>query len=146
MPDPKELKRIDGLFDLASTRSRPFLDQCSETKYLAVRDYDRASVETLKLAKQTLKFAGANSPNLTTDFSDIKSAVKTGQLDANLFDALSKLRSKYIEEVLRPAVKTYLSNEDLKTSDLDSYYEIALRIDGLLEVVQFLKRIKPDLF
>jgi hypothetical protein len=146
MPDPKELKRIDGLFNLASTRSRPFLDQCSETKYLAVKDYNLATDQTLKLAMQTIKFAGVNSPSLTRDLSEIGSAVKAGQLDANLIDALSNLRTKYIERVLRPAVKKYLSNEDLKTSDLDSYYESALRIDGLLEVVQFLKRIRPDLF
>ncbi|MFW9768703.1 MAG: hypothetical protein ACFFF9_09680 [Candidatus Thorarchaeota archaeon] len=146
MPDPKELKRIDGLFNLASARSRPFLDQCSEAKYLAVRDYNRAADETLKLAMQTLKFAGANSPALTGEFSEIRSAVKAGQLDTDFIKQLSTLRTKYIKQVLRPAVKTYLSNEDFKTSDLDSYYESALRIDGLLEVVQFLKRIRPDSF
>ena len=146
MSDPKELKRIDGLFNLASARSRPFLDQCSETKYLAVRDYKRATDETLKLANQTLKFADAKYPTLTSDLSEIKSAVKAGQLDASFIDALSNLRTKYIEQVLRPAVRTYLKNEELKTSDLDSYYESALRINGLLEVVKFLKRIRPHLF
>jgi hypothetical protein len=146
MPEPEELKRIDGLFNLASTKSRPFLDQCSETKYLAVRDYSRATDKTLKLAMQTLKYAGANSPTLTRDLSEIKAVLKAGQLDANLIDVLSRFRTKYIEQVLRPAVKTYLTNEELKTSDLDLYYESALRIDGLLELVQFLKRIRPDLF
>jgi len=149
MPDAKELERIDGLFDLASSRSRPFLDQCSEAKYLAVRDFNRATDETMKLAMRTLKSADTSfvsSPSLTRTLSQLKTAVKSGQLDANLIDTLSRFRNSYIMQVLRPAVKTYLSNKDLKTTYLDSYYESALRIDGLLEVFQFLSRIRPNSF
>lgn len=148
MPDPRELERLGGLFNLASERNRPFLDRCSETKYLAMNDYSRATNEALKLAKQTLNstrldFGSGTSfdGNLTT----IRNAVESGQLDGKLVKALTKLRSNYLRYVLRPAVQTYLTNDKLKTSDLETLYESALRIDGLLEVVQFLKRVKPAL-
>ncbi len=149
MPDQKELERLGGLFNLASVQSRPFLDRCSETKYLAVRDFNRARIETLKLTEQTLISTGTaieSSANLKKHLSVIKDAVESGQLDGNLVQALSNLRTSYLEQVLRPAIRKYLTNEDLKTSDLEMLYHNALRIDGLLEVVQFLKRIKPTLF
>ena len=48
-----------------------------------------------------------------------------------------------LEKVLRPAVKTYLDNDELKPTAIQLLYNDALKIDGLLEVVQFLKKIEP---
>ncbi len=149
MPASKEIERLGGLFNLASERNRPFLDRCSETKYLAMSDFSRARDEALKLAQQTLKSTTSylgSSTNFDGHLTAIRNAVETGQLDGNLVQALSNLRTNYLKYVLRPAVQTYLTNEDLKTSDLEMLYESALRIDGLLEVVQFLKRVRPALF
>jgi hypothetical protein len=148
MPAPKELERVGGLFNLASDRSRPFLDRCSETKYLAVRDYSRASRLTVELAKQTLK--EANSGLTSHDdckryLVTLRRAVESGQLDTSIIHTLEKLRSKYLEKVLRPAVRTYLQNDDLKPTEIETLYKDALRIEGLLEVVQFLKKVEPVL-
>ena len=148
MPAPKELERLGGLFNLASERNRPFLDRCSETKYLAVRDYRQATSVTIDLAKQTLQEANAGLTG-RVDFkrylSTLQSAVESGQIDANVIRALESLRSKYLEKVLRPAVRSYLEDDKRKTSEIELLYKDALRIDGLLEVIQFLKKIEPVL-
>lgn len=149
MPDQKELEKIGGLFNLASIQNRPFLDKCSETKYLAVRDYDRAADETLKLAKQAIKSTlciQKNCASLSKDITTIRKAIDLGKIDSDFIDALANFRSGYLEHVLRPVVQTYLSNEEHMTSELEEYYTCALRIEGLLGVVQFLKRVKPVLF
>ena len=146
MPAPKELERLGGLFSLASGKNRPFLDRCSETKYLAVRDYTRATSVTVELAKQTLKEANSGLTGQTDCkkyLTKLQSAVESGQLDTSVIHALEKLRSKYLEKVLRPAVRTYLKNKEMKTTEIELLYNDALRIDGLLEVVQFLKKVEP---
>lgn len=146
MPAPKELERLGGLFSLSSDKSRPFLDRCSETKYLAVRDYSRATSVTMELAKQTLKEANSGLTSRTDCkryLATLQSAVESGQLDTSVIHALEKLRSKYLEKVLRPAVRTYLENDELKATEVEILYNDALRIDGLLEVVQFLKKVEP---
>jgi hypothetical protein len=148
MPAPKELERLGGLFNLASERNRPFLDRCSETKYLAVRDYRQATSVTVELAKQTLQEANAGLTG-RADFKryldTLQSALESGQIDGSVIRALENLRSKYLEKVLRPAVRTYLVDDKLKTSEIELLYKDALRIDGLLEVVQFLKKVEPVL-
>ncbi|MFX1560477.1 MAG: hypothetical protein ACFFBL_07800 [Promethearchaeota archaeon] len=148
MPAPKELERLGGLLNITSDKSRPFLDRCSETKYLAVMDYNQATSLTVELARQTLR--GANSAlNNRTDckrhLAILRSTVELGQLDAGLLQALEKLRSKYLEKVLRPAIRAYLEGEDSKVNEIETLYNDALRIEGLLGVVQFLKKIEPVL-
>ncbi|MBY8997073.1 MAG: hypothetical protein KGD60_05030 [Candidatus Thorarchaeota archaeon] len=146
MPAPKELERLGGLFNLASESSRPFLDRCSETKYLAIRDYSQASSVTVELAKQSLKenFSGlTNHADCKKCLATLQSAVELGQLDTRVITALEKLRSKYLEKVLSPAVRTYLKNDELKTTEIELLYNDALKIDGLLEVIQFLKKVEP---
>ena len=147
MPAPKELERLGGLFDLASDKNRPFLDRCSETKYLAVMDFKRASNITVELTKQTLKEANSGLTR-RNDFRShlltLQKAVESGQIDTGVISALEKLRSKYLQKVLRPAVRSYLENDDLKTTEIEKLYDEALRIEGLLEVVQFLKKVEPD--
>ena len=146
MPAPKELERLGNLFNLASEKSRPFLDRCSNTKYLAVKDYSLATTVTLELTKQTLKEA---NPNLTDHedckryISALRSAVESGQMDSSVVYSLQKLRSKYLEKVLRPAVRTYFRDDKLKAAEIELLYNDALRIEGLLEVVQFLRKVKP---
>jgi hypothetical protein len=146
MPVPKELERIGGLFKLASERSRPFLDRCSETKYLAVRDYNSATSITFELTRQTLKEANSvliNRTDCKKYLGTLQRAVESGQLDTSVISALENLRSKYLEKVLSPAVKSYLEDNELKLTEIELLYNDALRIEGLLEVVQFLKKIEP---
>ena len=145
MPAPKELERLGGLFKLASNKNRPFLSRCAETKYLAVRDYDRATNLTFELARQTLSEA---NPGLRghVDCRDylaiIQSAVESGQLDSDFIIALKKLRTQYLQKVLRPAVKDYLNKGESEPTEIEKLYNDALRIEGLLEVVQFLKKLE----
>ena len=54
MPTPKEFERLGGLFDTASNQSKSFLKKCSQTKFLAVSDYYRASDQYVELAKRAL--------------------------------------------------------------------------------------------
>ena len=148
MPAPKELERLGGLFNLSSDKSRPFLDRCSETKYLAVRDYSQATNLTVELAKQTLSEANSGLTNRTDCkryLITLRTAVESGQLDASVVLALERLRSKYHEKVLRPAVRAYLESDDLKATEIETLYNDALRIEGLLEVIQFLKKVEPVL-
>ena len=141
MPAPKELEKLGGLFDTVTGRSKPFLDRCAQTKFLAVEDYNKAADEFVRLAKQTLNVddTGVNSTCLAT----AKSAVESGQLDHSLIEALSKLRTSYLESVLRPAVKSYLNTGEKTLSDIEKVYANAVQLDGLLEVVQFLSRVQP---
>ncbi|MFW9805326.1 MAG: hypothetical protein ACFFFK_01195 [Candidatus Thorarchaeota archaeon] len=146
MPGQKELERIGGLFSLASEKHRPFLDRCSETKYLAVRDYSQATSITLELARQTLKEANRGllgQDDFKKYINVLQNALESGHLDSGLIQSLENLRSKYLEKVLRPAIRTYLEDDKRKTSEIESLYTDALRIDGLLEVVQFLKKVEP---
>ena len=146
MPAPKELERLSGLFSLASDTSRPFLERCSETKYMAVRDYNRATSVTVELAKQTLREANSgltSHVDCKRYFVSVGRAIESGQIDTRVIHTLEKLRSTYLEKVLKPAVRTYLEDDQLKTTEIERLYNDALRIEGILEVVQFLKKVKP---
>lgn len=146
MPAPEELERLGGLFKLASESSRPFLDRCSETKYLAVRNFSEATSITVELARQTLMESNSgltSRADCKRHLATLQNAVELGQLDTRVITALEKLRSKYLEKVLRPAMRTYLNNDDLKLTAIELLYNDALKIDGLLEVIQFLKKVEP---
>ena len=145
MPAPKELERLGGLFKLASDKNRPFLNRCAETKYLAVRDYDGATNLTFELARQTLSEANAGlrgHSDCRNYLAIIRSAVESGQLDSDFIVALKKLRTQYLQKVLRPALKDYLNKGESESTEIEKLYNDALRIGGLLEVVQFLKKLE----
>ncbi|MHA2188438.1 MAG: hypothetical protein ACW99V_09385, partial [Candidatus Thorarchaeota archaeon] len=56
--------------------------------------------------------------------------------------ALQRFRSTYLHEVLKPAVKSYFDSGMKPKKELAKLYENALRIDGLLELIQFLGKVK----
>lgn len=145
MAAPKELERLGGLFKLASDKNRPFLKRCAETKYLAVKDYQGATNRTFKLARQTLSEANAGLTghvDCKGYLAIIRSAVESGQLNSEFIGALKKLRAQYLQKVLRPAIENYLSSRETEFTEVEMLYNDALRIEGLLEVVQFLKRLE----
>ncbi|MFW9802203.1 MAG: hypothetical protein ACFFFC_06100 [Candidatus Thorarchaeota archaeon] len=43
MKKPREFQTLSGLFGSVTDRTRPFLSRCSETKYLAVTDFSKAT-------------------------------------------------------------------------------------------------------
>ncbi|MDH4214103.1 MAG: hypothetical protein OEV85_09300 [Candidatus Thorarchaeota archaeon] len=145
MPEPSEIERVGSLFSSISDQSKPFLDKCSKTKFLAVSDYNRAADEYVKLARQTLSNKGLGLPNgndCQGCLSNVKSALETYQLDTGLLSALEDLRSTYLESMLKPAFKRYLQSESYTKADIEHLYMNALKIDSLIELIQFMKRIE----
>jgi hypothetical protein len=145
MPEPKEIERVGRLFSTLSNRSKPFLEKCSKTKFLAVNDYNRAANEYVKLAKKTLSNKGLgleNGNDCQGCISNVRDSLDSFQMDASLLKALEELRSTYLENMLKPAVKRYLQSENSTKTDIEQFYMNALKIDSLIEVVQFMKRIE----
>lgn len=144
MSDPKELERIGNLFNAATNVSKSFLDKCTQTKFLAVKDYYKAEDEYIKLAEKTLcgKDLGiAANDDCYGCLSNVKSELESGQLDSRLVDALENLRASYLASVLRPAVKQYIYNDTRTESRLKKLYTNALKIENLLEVFQFMNKV-----
>jgi hypothetical protein len=145
MPEPKEIERVGSLFKSLSNRSKPFLEKCSQTKFLAVNDYNRASDEYVKLVRKTLNNKGlglANGNDCQGCLSNVISSLNTFHTDTGLLNALEDLRSTYLESMLKPALKQYLQSENYTKSDIERLYINALKIDSLIEVIQFMKRIE----
>ncbi|NHJ14718.1 MAG: hypothetical protein EAX95_13645 [Candidatus Thorarchaeota archaeon] len=146
MPAPKELEKLGGLFEQASDRSRPFLEKCSETKYLAITDYPKAADQYIVLAKYTLEEQAARyeaKRKCNLQMAAVKTALESGQLGPELVIALRNFKQSFFDGVLRPAVRGYLANE-ISKAEVESVYESAIRIDSLLEAVQFLGRVQKS--
>lgn len=142
----KEIERIGNLFDVASDLSQSFLEKCAETKYLALKDYYRAEDEYIKLAEKTLSVKGlgiTDKDDCCSYLYSVKSQLESGQLNEGLIDALEALRGKYLEFVLRPAVRQYMQNDEYNKRELKKLYSNAMKIDNLLEVVQFMNKVQP---
>jgi hypothetical protein len=145
MPEPREIERVDSLFSTISDRSKPFLEECSKTKFLAVRNYNRATDEYVRLVRQTLSNKGlglANGNDCQGCLSNVISSLDSYQLDKGLLDALEDLRSTFLERMLKPAFKQYLQSDSYDKADIEKLYLNALKIDNLIEVIQFLRRIE----
>jgi hypothetical protein len=144
MNKKKSLDKIGGLLEKVAAKSVPFLDQCSETKLLAYSDIGEAHEKYRVLAKQA--FAGSEDilssrPNCRHGIKSVQSALKRKNLSPDLVTALSELRTSYLEEILRPAVRGYLSNGKAGRVNIEDLYEKVFRLDGLIEVGQFFKRV-----
>ncbi|MGY5879825.1 MAG: hypothetical protein RTV31_06220 [Candidatus Thorarchaeota archaeon] len=145
MSNPKELERIGNLFKAATNLSKTFLDECSKTKFLAVKDYYRAEDRYIKLAEKTLSVKSlgiAGKDDCFGCLSSVKSELESGQLDSGLVDALEDLRATYLENILRPAVKQYIHNDSTNNQGLKKLYTNALKIENLLEVIQFMNKVQ----
>jgi len=144
MSNPKELERIGNLFNASTNLSKTFLDKCSKTKFLAVKHYYQAEDEYIKLAEKTLSVKSlgiAAKDDCYGCLSNVKSELESGQLDSGLIDALENLRATYLENILRPAVKQYIHNDTTNNRGLKKLYTNALKIENLLEVVQFMNKV-----
>jgi hypothetical protein len=145
MSDPNELERIGNLFDVATNVSETFLEECSKTKFLAVNDYYKAEDEYIKLAEKILcekKLGIVANDDCIGRLSNVKSELESGQLDSRLIDALESLRVAYLESVLRPAVMDYIHNDRINDRGLKKVYTNALKIENLLEVIQFMNKVQ----
>jgi uncharacterized UBP type Zn finger protein len=145
MPEPKEIEIVSSLFNTISNRRKPFLEECSKTKFLAVSDYNRATDEYIKLVRQTLSNKGlglTNGNDCQGCISNVISSLESYELDKGLLDALEDLKSTYLERMLKPAFKQYLQNDSYAKADIEKLYMNALKIDSLIEVIQFMKRVE----
>ncbi|MFX0055476.1 MAG: hypothetical protein ACFFAX_10850 [Promethearchaeota archaeon] len=144
MKTPRELETLSGLFGSVTHRTRPFLNQCSETKYLAVTDFNKATDQYFSLARQALEEPRKKhviSKKCREQYLAVKNALRSGQLGSELVEALECLRRAFVQDVLRPAMKQYMTS--LKSSEwIEKLYETVLQIDGLLEVVQFFRKVQ----
>jgi hypothetical protein len=141
----REIERVGSLFSAISDRSKPFLEKCSKTKFLAVNDYPSAADEYMKLVRETLSNRGlglADGNDCQGCLSNVRNALDTYQLNADLVDALQDLRSTYLESMLKPAFKEYIQSDTYTKEDIEKLYMNALKIDSLIEVIQFMKRIE----
>lgn len=141
---PKDLETLSGLFGSVTNRTRPFLNRCSETKYLAVTDFNRATDQYFILAKQALERPEkklVSAKKCREQYHAVKSALASGQLGPELVDALQCLRRTYVESILKPAMKEYMSSS-VTSERVENLYEFVLQIDGLLEVVQFFGKVQ----
>ena len=144
MKDRESLDKIGGLLESVAAKSVPFLDKCSETKLLAYSDISQAHTQYRNLAKQA--FSGSESildsgPNCRNGFKKVQSALQGKEMTPELVNALNNLRRSYMEEILRPAVRGYLSGKAKSRRRIEDLYEKVFRIDGLIEVGQFFKRV-----
>jgi hypothetical protein len=145
MSNRKDLERIGNLFNAASSRSESFFDECSKTKYLAVKDYYRAEDEYIKLATKTLSVKGLGIVGKDDCFgclSSVKTVLESGQLAHGFVDALEDLRASYLESMLKPAIRQYLHTETINKQDLEKLYTNAMKIESLIEVIQFMNKVQ----
>lgn len=145
MSNPKDLERIGNLFNAASDQSKSFFDRCSKTKFLAVKDYYRAESEYVKLAKKTLSVKTLGITGKSDCFgclSSVKTALESGQLNQEYIDALENLRTTYLDRMLRPAFRQYIHNDAVNKQALEKVYTNAMKIESLIEVVQFMNKVQ----
>ncbi len=144
MNKKKSLDKIGGLLEKVAAKSVPFLDQCSETKLLAYSDIGQAHAKYRDLAKQAFsesKDVLSTGPNCKQGVASVRSALKRKKLSTELVTALSDLRSSYLDEILRPAVRGYLTEGKVSRGKIEDLYERVFRLDGLIEVGQFFDRV-----
>ncbi|TFG29801.1 hypothetical protein EU528_09150 [Candidatus Thorarchaeota archaeon] len=145
MSNPKDLERIGNLFNASSDQSKSFFDRCSKTKFLAVKDYYRAESEYVKLAKKTLSVKTLGITGKSDCFgclSSVKTALESGQLNQEYIDALENLRTTYLDRMLRPAFRQYIHNDAVNKQALEKVYTNAMKIESLIEVVQFMNKVQ----
>jgi hypothetical protein len=141
---PRELETLSGLFGSVTDRTRLFLSRCSETKYLAVTDFNKATDQYFSLARQALEGPREKhvaSKRCRQQYLAVKNALESGQLSSQLIDALECLRRAFVQDVLKPAMKQYLTSS-ISLEGIEKLYESVLQINGLLEMVQFFGKVQ----
>ncbi|MGY5875520.1 MAG: hypothetical protein RTU30_07225 [Candidatus Thorarchaeota archaeon] len=145
MPKSKELERLSGLLEKVADHNTHFLQKCSETKILAVSDYTSAIDQYRLLAMQVLDKKGLDisvPQSCGSHIEAAKSALHSDKLGSEFITALRELRSSYFDDILRPAVRRFLAEDGLSISEVKPLYERAVKIDGLLGVVEFFRKVE----
>lgn len=144
MSDSRDIRALGTLLDKITERNQSFLDRCSEAKYLAVSNPTRATDVYLALVEQVLMSGKGNitlKGKCKSELEAVLSSMSAGNLSPELYDALIILRNVFLDDVLRPAVRDFLTTNKRDSTEVDSLYDSAVRIDGLIEVIRFLQRL-----
>jgi hypothetical protein len=147
MSDKESLRRVKALLESVASRSSPFISQCSETKLLAYSNRGEAYNRYKHLAKEALigsKEILSSEPGCQEDFKTVESAIDRDKLTPDLVGALNSLRDSYLNRILRPALKGYLTSKAGASRDLEALYERAFTLNELIEVAEFFDKF--DLF
>ena len=140
----EKLVKIGGLIESVEKKSRPFFAKCSHTKLLAYSEPDKAKNEYLHLARQAFQSSGSS-----IDFGEpckrkirlVQSVLNSETLDINFVIALQSLRSSFLQEVLRPAIRSYITDKSRSQREIENLFTSVLRIDGLVEIGQLIDKI-----
>ena len=144
MAGHENLQRISGLIESVERKSRPFREKCAHAKILAFTDPDEARTKYLHLARQAFPVAGTcfeQEDCCEGKVKKVKSAINSGEVNQSFQNALDELRSTFLQDVLKPAVKDYLLDNAHGRQEIEKLYTSVMQIDGLLEVARFLNRI-----
>ncbi|TFG11213.1 hypothetical protein EU537_12980 [Candidatus Thorarchaeota archaeon] len=145
MNNPDGLRKVSGLLESVTSRNRSFLDKCADTKLMAVRNPNRAHQTYKALAIQLIANSEGNfgrSDNCLKYMEKIRYDLDSDSLNASLLDVMQNLRSSYFEDVLRPAVRQYLSGQGSSKEVLENLYESVLHLDGLVETLGFIAKLQ----
>ncbi|MFW9920396.1 MAG: hypothetical protein ACFFED_12410 [Candidatus Thorarchaeota archaeon] len=144
MADKENLVKIRSLLESIASRNTPFLTKCSETKLLAYSNLDEAHSKYRVIAQQALDGSQEilnSEPKCKEKLLTAKSILERESISSDLLDALSSLRTTYLNEILKPAVKGYLTSGTGNRQDVEKLYEKVFALDGLIEVAQFFDRV-----
>jgi len=145
MNNPDGLRKVSGLLESVTSRNRSFLDKCADTKLMAVKNPNRAYQSYKTLATQLMSSNEGNfggNENCLRYMEMIRYDLDSDYLNTSILDVLQDLRASYFEEVLRPAVKQYLSGQGPTKEEIENLYESILQLDGLVETLDFLSKLR----
>ena len=142
MPSIKNLDRLKGLLENIARKQNPYVQHCSETKIQAVYDFDGAMNRYESIVLDILSKTNESESHIISDIDAAKSAMKIGLFQASFIDALQSLKLSYYESVLKPTVNEYLRTENEDTRAIEIVYARAAEIDKIIEVAEFLQKMK----
>ena len=144
MTGHENLQRISGLLESVERKGRPFREKCAQTKILAFTNPDEARTKYLHLVRQTFPASGTcfdQEDCCKGKLNKVKSSIDSGEVNQSFQIALDELRSSFLRDVLRPAVKSYLVSKAIDYQVIENLYASVMQIDALLEVARFLNKI-----
>ncbi len=145
MNNPDGLRKVSGLLESVTSTNRSFLDKCADTKLMAVRNPNQAHQSYKALATQLIEKSEKNfgsSDNCLKYVERIRYDLNSDYLNTSLLDVMQNLRASYFEDVLRPAVKEYLSGNGPSRERIENLYESVLQLDGLVETLDFIAKLQ----
>lgn len=144
MADQENLSKIRSLLVSVASKRTSFLNECSETKILAYSNLVEAHTKYRHIAEKALRGSEekfCSEPNCKEKMLAARMILEKEDLSQSLIDALNSLRTTYLDRILKPAVKGYLTSGAVQRREIEKLYENIFTLDGLIEVAQFFDRM-----